>query len=253
MDEATVRRVIRTELETQAAANWPRLSAVPCTFTWRAVDYLRRLPEQKRAALFAVVADAAVSSLDSARDPAEHPGRTGDPEYRQLVDATLGTGQAWDFRYLDARALRGILGGARLRHPRMASRLENLPPEVLARAEQIVPLKAPEIRKLVKGMVQRRFRGKAQRDVGGDWHYTCSLGHAEFFLSIDYGGWDQLRYEVSYHDPCTGFSATRLNYERLMGCGGTGWNFLTTDNASAAIELLGDLVEWLVTLPHQAV
>ena len=176
---------------------------------------------------------------------------TENPEYKQLVEALVGISE-WNWAYASVRTLRSVLGGYRSESPKIAAEFASTPPEVIARAEQITPIKASEIRKLVKVAVGERFSARPENAGGGDWFYRGAFAGIEFVLAVDYGGYDQLRYQVSYNDTRTGIRAKRLNYERLMGCGGTGWDFLTADNAAPSIDLMCSFVETLVSLPERA-
>jgi hypothetical protein len=176
---------------------------------------------------------------------------TADPDYRLLVDALVGLNE-WNWSYANVRTLRAILGAYRSKVPRIAAEVASTPAEVIARAEQIVPIKATELRKLVKSAVAARFGAKPENSGGGDWIYRGRSGRVEFTLSIDYGGFDQLRYTVAFADGATGLRGKRLNYERLMGCGGTGWDYLTADNAGPSIDLMCTFVEVLASIPERA-
>lgn len=192
MNEQRIRSVVRTELDGQAAAEWARLAAVPCTFTWRAIDYMKRLPLDRRAALFTVLEDAALFFFDPSRDPRTHPARIKEPEYERLMAGSGASAEPWDWKYVDVRMLRALLARGRSRNPRVAAEAARIgiPPAVLARAEQIVPVKAPQVRRLVKAAVQKRFGAKSQNSGGGDWTYAGAFRGVEFVLAIDYGGRD---------------------------------------------------------------
>ena len=145
-----------------------------------------------------------------------------------------------------------VLGGAKSKSPHVAAEFATTPPEVLARADQIAPVTAGGLRNLVKTAVADRFGAKPENVGGGDWLYRGTCHGVAFLLSIDYGGRDQFRYEVSYTEPATGIQAQRLNYERILGCGGTGWDFITADNAAASVDLMCTFVERLVRIPERA-
>ena len=246
-----MQQIVRQELDAEYADGFPRLSRVPCTFTWRSVDHVKRLPPPRIEALFAAIAASAGAALGVA--PASPPADDrAARELKALRHAAIGAvGLPWDWKYADIRTLRAILGGARSKHPRTAAEFASIPADVVARAEAIVPVTAAEFRKLVKVAVQHRFGGRPERRGGGEWGCECRLRDTAFTLSLDYGGWDQLRYEVSYRHAASGLAPSALNYERLLGLGGTGWNFITADNAADAVQLMVELVEWLVSLPDR--
>jgi hypothetical protein len=249
VSEQRIQHVIRGELVRQAESDWSQLALVPCTATWRAVAHLRKMPEERRAHLFALLESVAVSFFRATPGPSGD--LTKDPEYKHLVEALVGVHE-WNWAYASVRTLRSVLGAYRSKSPKIAAEVASTPPDVIARAEHIVPIKATELRRLVKSAVAERFGAKPDHSGGGDWLYRGKSAGLEFVLGIDYGGYDQLRYEVSFDDAATGISARRLNYERLMGCSGTGWDFLTADNAAPSIDLMCTLVETLVSIPARA-
>lgn len=247
MSEQAIRQVLRAELNRQADSDWAQLALVPSTATWRAVAHLRKLPPEARARVFTVLESVGIGFFFEP-PPAE---LLADPDYKLLVNALVGANE-WSWSYTNVRTLRAILGAYRSKVPRIAAEVASTPPEVIARAEEIVPIKAPALRKLVKNAVAARFEGTPESFGGGDWIYRGKSGPVEFTLSMDYGGYDQLRYTVAFVDPKTGIRGRRLNYERLMGCAGTGWDYLTADNAEPAIDLLCTFVETLVGIPERA-
>jgi hypothetical protein len=247
VSEQAIRQVLRSELERQAESGWSQLALVPSTTTWRAVAYLRELSAERLARLFDVLESAGMGFFSEAASA----DLMADPHYRQLVNAMLGLND-WDWAYTNVRTLRTILGAYRSKVPRIAAEVASTPPEVIERAEQIVPIKAADLRKLVKSAVAARFGAKPDNSGGGDWLYRGKCGSLEFTLSIDYGGYDQLRYTVAFTDAATGIRGKRLNYERLMGCGGTGWDYLTAHNAGPSIDLMCTFVETLAGIPERA-
>jgi len=251
MSAGVVRELVRAELESQAASGWDRLAKVPCTRTWRAIAHIRKLSPSRRDALFEAIASNAPVIFEPPLDRSLQLPAAQDPEYTKLVDALAGdTDWSWD--YASARTLRSILRAIRSKDPRMAARAKATPPAVVRRAEQITSVTAAMARKVVGASVAARFGAKPHNAGGGEWEYRGRAGSTDFLLTVDYGGWDQLRYDVSYDHPTTGLRARRVNYERLLGCGGTGWDYLTEENLEQAIALMCDLVEWLVRCGDRA-
>jgi hypothetical protein len=238
--EALVSRCIQQE----DALGWEYVRRVPSTYTWKTVDYIRTLDQTRRSQLFQAFVSNALYFFDPSRDPSLHGARAGNREYEVLVE-TLP--QVFDWGYSDVRALRAILGDQLGKRPSPA--FARTPTEVLQRAQSIRPTKATEIRKAVKQMFAVRFGARPQKLDGGEWQYAATHRGRAFVVSIDYGGWDQLRYAVEYLDSRSGLHVRRLSYERLVGAGLGHWDFLTADNLQECIGLLCDLVERLVELP----
>jgi hypothetical protein len=145
------------------------------------------------------------------------------------------------------RALRARLAELRSDRPSIAA--ADIPAQVLERAKGIRPTNSREIRAAVKTAFATRFCAQAKKLGGGDWRYAGVLREREFVVAIDYGGWDQLRYEVEYYDVATDLHAKRVNYERLVGAGLGHWDYLTADHLAESVELLCELVEKVVGLP----
>jgi hypothetical protein len=87
----------------------------------------------------------------------------------------------------------------------------------------------------VKTMFGDRFGSRPEKLDGGDWRYVGTHRGRPFVVSIDYGGWDQLRYAVEYEDAKAGIQVRGLSYERLVGAGLGHRDFLTADNLEEAI------------------
>jgi hypothetical protein len=249
--EETIGLAVRAELGALRASGYSRLRAAPATATWRAVDHIAQLPADRLEHLVSVLQRLALHYFLPAPAEEEHPSRTRDPEYAALGEAMVGA-RSFDWKYSDVRSLRMILGALRSGKPAMAAPFLSTPPEVLRRAEAIAPIKAPDVRKLMKAAFKARFAASVKNDAVRGWVYSGCVGALEFELAADFGGWYQLRYEVAYNHVATGIATRMLNYERLL-CGATGgWDYLTADNAEAAIGLLADQVEWLVRIPERA-
>jgi hypothetical protein len=241
---AELELLIRGLIQREDALGWESVRRVPSTYTWKIVDYLRSLDRQHRLRLFEAFVANSLFFFDPSRDPALHAAKAGHPEYESLMQS-LPLMSGW--QYADVRSLRAILGDQLGKRPSLA--FANTPVEVLQRAQAIRPTKATEIRKTVRQMFGERFGSRPESLGGGDWRYVGTHRGRPFVVSIDYGGWDQLRYSVDYADPQSGMQVCRLSYERLVGAGHGHWDALTADNLEGAIRLLCELVEKLVELP----
>jgi len=245
-DAARLESLVAGCVEDEARLEWGHVRRVPSTYTWKVVDYIRSLEAGSQTRLRHAFVSAGVFLLDPDRDPTTHPAQSGDEEYRRFVDAIS---QIWDWKYSDVRTLRAILGDQLGKRP--SPEFANTPVEVLERARAIQPTNARDIRKAVKQSFQERYGARPENLGGGDWRYAGVHRGRSFVVSIDYGGWDQLRYEVEYEDVPTNLRAKRLSYERLVGAGLGHWDFLTADNLQESVTLLCTLLEALVELPDK--
>lgn len=242
---ARVSSLLRSWIEAEAAADWAFVRRVPSTYTWKSVDYLRRLAPERRGDLFDAFVTNALFFFDPSRAAGLHPGTAKHPEFLAMIDSLPLT---WSWEYENVRALRAMLAeqksaGGDAGPP--------VPQEILERASAIRPTNSREIRSEVMKAFSERFGARPEKFGGGVWRYAGTHGQHSFVVTIDYGGWDQLRYEVDYFDGQADMQVTKANYERLVGAGLGHWNFLTADNLHESVELLVELVGRLVTLPDR--
>ena len=115
-------------------------------------------------------------------------------------------------------------------------------------AEQISLPKAPELRRLVRQLVAVPLELEPRNDGGGEWDYYPRSGSPDLFLNVDYGGTAaQLRYSVLRRLPGEPL-LRRLSYERLLAIGEGDWDLITTDNATASVTTLRQIVGELLLL-----
>jgi hypothetical protein len=238
--------LIRSCIDHEDEHDWSPVRRVPSTHTWKTVDYIRALDRERRSELLRAFASNALFYFPTDRDPPLHAAKAGHPEYAALLQAEALMAGA---QYADVRSLRAILADQEGKRPTPA--FANTPPEVIARAQGIRPTNARQIRKVVRHFFGERFGARPDNAEGGDWLYRGIHRGRGFVVAIDYGGWDQLRYEVEFEDSRTSLRVRRLNYERLVGAGLGSWDSLTAENLEESIVLLCGLVETLVELPDR--
>ena len=239
-----VEALVRAWIEQESLSEWAFVRRVPSTHAWKTVDYLRALEPSRRPSLCAAFLTNAMFLFDAERDPALHAAKANNPEFSALLEAGA---QAFDWQYLDVRSLRAILGDQTGKRPTPA--LAKTPPEILERARAIRPTSATEIRKAVKAAFQSKYGARPRKTDGGDWQYEGTHHGRRFVVSIDYGGWYQLRYSVEYDDSRHALRPHRLTYEQVVGAGHGHWDALTADNLEASVGLLCELVDRLVEIP----
>ena len=215
---------VRELILAEASDNWALVRRCPCTHTWKAVDYLRAAPTEEREGLFddfLAVAGCFFGDEPSAGIPS--------PRFFRFHESLM---QLWHPDYESLRMRRARAAGG-------ASNFSLSAP------------KAGEIRKAINLAFGQRYGARPQNEGGGAWRYPGVWGERAFEVKVDYGGWDQLRYEVEYDDPNSGVSARRLSYERLVGVGVGHWDFITTDTLQGSIDVLCEMIERLVALPER--
>jgi hypothetical protein len=129
------------------------------------------------------------------------------------------------------------------------------PAEHLARGiDDLVPVKIPSLRRLVKAEFTKRFATTAE-DIGSEsWRYQGTLGPSSVDVWIRYSakmGRPQLAYQVRVKQGETTLTPPNLCFESVLGAGFGNRDYLTQDNAERSVDLLGELVEYVARLPER--
>src|SRR5256886_8355619 len=96
-----------------------------------------------------------------------------------------------------------------------SSDLADAPDSVIQRAESIRPIKATDIRRVVKQVFRKRFGASAEDLGGGDWRYVANYSGRTFDVSIDYGGeFRKFSSQGGYNDETSGLHPPRPTHER---------------------------------------
>lgn len=251
-----IHRVLRTELEREAAAGFPRLSRVPDTHVRHYVDYYRSLDGTRQAALI----DASTLWGTNTLAGSIIGGRTVDGIDVQSV---MRSNQAWTDWFAElangaSRDPHWYTSVPLLRLYRaegtMRRKAGEVPPTEWDRtmdeyACSINGAKAPALRKLVRALFEDRFKGRAVKGGGGDWMYEGEVQGLRVSMSIDWGGrYAQLRYGLTLETATDTIHLGR-GFEGALGVGHGKWDFLTEENAVESIALLGDLIEDVAQWP----
>jgi hypothetical protein len=128
-------------------------------------------------------------------------------------------------------------------------------PELLVRdIGELVPVKVPTLRRLVKSAFAQLFAPTA-RDIGSEtWFYEGRLGKSALKVVIRYSGKmgrPQLDYQVQVRGKERALSAPKLCFESVLGVGFGRWDYLTQENAERSVGLLCELVEYVAGLPER--
>jgi hypothetical protein len=110
------------------------------------------------------------------------------------------------------------------------------------------PAKAPQLKKLVKPLLQGLLGTREARMPGGTMKYDGVLDGTPVNVRVDYAARDvQMIYAVSIPDPDRKVVVIGTGYEHLFGIGG-GWDYVTEENAERSVGLLPELLRRLLTL-----
>jgi hypothetical protein len=254
--------LIRDHMHAEADAGYPLLRRIPSTYATACFDYLESISPAEREEL--LEAHARVAALGFVLTP------PAQQEILQLVNSTSAL-----VKYREAM-LRGPLAlGLRYQSIRMAKAVLNDVQSVammqqtrstlgyVPRDDAPVPLvndadvtmlhpaKAPQLKKLVKPLLQGLLGANEEKMPGGTMKYDGALDGTPVKVRVDYAARDvQMIYAVSIPDPERRVVVIGTGYEHFFGMGG-GWDYITEGNAEASIGLLPELLRRLVTLRNE--
>ena len=255
-DSATLHAFLRTELEREAGAGFPRLSRVPDTQVRHYLDYYRSLDGARQAALIDASALWGTNTLSGSTIG----GHTFDGIDVQSVMRSNAAWTSWadELASGDSRDPHWYTSVPLLRQYRAAATIRRKagqpPPTDWDRmmdeyASSVNGAKAPALRTLVRDLFKRRFDGRAVKDSWGGWMYEGAVGGRRVLMSIDWGGRHaQLRYGLTLEADEDTLRLSR-GFEGALGAGHGNWDFLTEENAAESIALLGELIEAVARWP----
>jgi hypothetical protein len=120
--------------------------------------------------------------------------------------------------------------------------------EQFERASSIRSIKAPELRKRVRGAL--KIFGHYETDVLGN--YWCRKGRQKFYVNVDFGGrYAQLRYSVARPEFKGVHPLSQFRFERAMGFGLGNWDYIVEENVDDVISLFAEVVEYSFDLPDR--
>ncbi|HJZ75421.1 MAG TPA: hypothetical protein VKE51_26990 [Vicinamibacterales bacterium] len=254
--------LIRDHMHAEADAGYPLLRRIPSTGATACFDYLESISPVDRQEL--LEARARVAALGFVLTP---PARqeilelvNSNPALVKCREATLRGPLAMGLRYQSIRMAKAVLNDeqsvAMMQQTR--STLDYVPrddaPVPLvndADVTKLLPAKAPQLKKLVKPLLQGLLGAKEERMPGGTMKYEGALDGTPVTVRVDYAARDvQVIYAASIPDPERKVVVIGTGYEHLFGMGG-GWDYITEENAEASIGLLPELLRRLVTLRNE--
>ena len=254
--------LIRDHMHAEADASYPLLRRIPSTHATACFDYLESISAAEREELLA--ARAHVAALGFLLTPSAQQEIlrlvNSNPALVEYREAISRGPLAMGLRYQSIRMAKAVLNDAQsvAMMQRTRSTLGYVPrddaPMPLvndADVSKLHPAKAPQLKKLVKPLLQVLLGAKEEKMLGGAVKYDGTLDRTPVKVRVDYAARDvQLIYAVSIPDPERKVVVVGTGYEHLFGMGG-GWNYLTDENAEASIGLLPELLRRLVTLQSE--
>jgi len=252
-------RLVRDRISVEAAAGYPLLRRVPSTRATVCFDYLDNISPAERDELLdarARVAALGFMPTPSARNEILHLVNAN-PALVTYREAMLQGPFAVGLRYQSIRMAKAMLGDAQsvAMMQQTRSTLGYIPrddaPVPLVNDPDVMklhPAKAPQLKRLVKPLLQDLLEAKEQKDPGGTMKYDGALDGTPIKVRVDYAARDvQMVYAASIPDLERKVVVVGTGYEHVFGIGG-GWDYLTEENADASIGLLPELLRRLVSL-----
>jgi hypothetical protein len=255
--------LVRDYMHAEADAGYSLLRRIPSTHATACFDYLESIAPAEREEF--LDAHARVAALGFLLTPAAQ------QQILQLVDSNPAL-----VKYRNAKQQGPLAMGLRYQSIRMAKAMLNDAQSVammrqtrstlgyVPRDDAPVPLvndpdvrklhpaKAPQLKKLVKPLLQGFLGAKEEKMPGGTMKYDGALDETSVKVRVDYAGRDvQMIYSVSIPDPERKVVVIGTTYEHFFGMGGAGWDYITEENADVSIGLLPELVRRLIVLRNE--
>ncbi|HEX6898046.1 MAG TPA: hypothetical protein VF146_22360 [Bryobacteraceae bacterium] len=255
--------LVRDYIHAEADAGYPLLRRIPSTHATAFFDYLESISPAEREEF--LDAHAQVAALGFVPTPAaqqqilqlveSHPALVKYRNAKRQGPVTMG------LRYQSIRMAKAMLNDAQslAMMQQTRSTLSYMPrddaPVPLVNdpdIKKLHPAKAPQLKKLVKPLFQALLGAKEEKLPGGTMKYDGALDGTSVKVRVDYSGRDvQMIYSVSIPDPERKVVVIGRTYEHFFGMGGTGWDYITEENADVSIGLLPELVRRLVVLRNE--
>ena len=251
LPEATA--LIRDHLVREVAAGFPTLTRIPSSGAIKLLDYCATLPEPDREAFLDARARGGAlqffpprEAYDATLHLAQH-----DPALLRYRAALLNGPLAMGLRYQDLRMIKATLGDP-MSMAMMAQTRSNLPfvprddfpPNLIPDQDpkNLKPAKAPQLRKLIDAAFKSLFASSREKRPGGELLYSgvCQGTPLTVGLIFTNRG-PQLLYHMKIPDDSHTVFCFRFTYESLWGLV-EGWDYLTEENAEAAIACLCELI-----------
>lgn len=253
--------LIEAHLKSEARSGFPTLRRIPSTGAIRFLDYAGTLSTGERDALMHALARSAALGFSppllAREDLLDLLGT--DPALVAYRTVMQSLPFAMGLRYEGLRMRKATMNDptsvammAQTRSTLDFAPRDDMPPELVPDPDlaHLKPAKAPLMRKLLN-QTFKPFVTEKRKLAGGTTGYVCTIDGAELTVWIDFGTLGmQLLYGVSIPDESKRIFVVRYAYENLW-VSGTGWDYLTEENAEPSIALIPDLVRRVVTLRNE--
>jgi hypothetical protein len=254
--------LIRDHMYAEADAGYPLLRRIPSTQATACFDYLESISPAEREELLEARARAAAMGFVLAPPLQQEILQlvSSNPALVKYREAMVRGPLAMGLRYQSIRMAKAMLNDSQsvAMMQQTRSTLDFVPrddaPVPLVNDPDVTklhPAKAPQLKKLLKPLLQGLLGAKEEKMRGGTMKYDGALHGTPLKVRVDYAARDvQMIYAVSIPDPERKVVVIGTGYEHLFGMGGR-WDYITEENAEASIGLLPELLRRLVTLRNE--
>lgn len=239
---------LQSQFTEEKSTGFARLRRVPDTHVIRFLDHFESLNEVEQTHLASVLAEFASYPLSGTPAP--------QAVLETFTRATAIPGRSGGLRYTNVN----LLAGLKKEHGDLLKWFQGrgisgaamqLPELLVGDVSELVPAKPASLRRLVQTRFAQRFAAHA-RDMRSEiWCYDGAAGESSVRVTVRYSGRmtrPQLDYQVQVWPPNRTTATRPLCFESVFGVGHGQWDYLTKANAERCVELLGELVEYLVKL-----
>lgn len=247
---------LQDEFDTERRGGFMRLRRVPDTRVIRFLDHFEQLSSSDQAELVTALAERKSDPLSGVPAPPS-------PVVEQFTAATTIRSFAEGIRYTGVNLLAGLAksktyGGLAdwLLSNGITGLAAQLPTNLAQDLRELIPVKIPTLRWMVRSGFARLF-GADAKDIGSEmWSYEEKLEGAPLKVIIRYSGRmgrPQLAYQVEMTHTLKEWPVTAryLCFESVLGVGFGHWDYLTQTNAERSVDLLCELVAYVVQLPKR--
>jgi hypothetical protein len=246
-DVQALHTFLRGEFDAEAQSSFARLKRVPDTHVQKFLDYYRSLNAADQDDL----ADAstlwgALHLAGPAGDGHGFDAKTRSAWERWRYERVMMT----SYRYQSVSELRACVAQAKM--DRANGKPPTVPKELEEYAASIRSVKAPDLRKHVRPVMESLLNARPAKMGGGEWVYDGTLDGSRVRVGIDYGGrLAQLRYSVGVLSAKPPVAFARAGFETVLGAGFGDWDFIVEENVNDSMLLLSELVRYVAELPRR--
>lgn len=228
-------------IRSEAALDFPSIRRLPSTEAKFFIDYCGKVPGSRLNDLLTGLGKIGAGRLQLGR---ENTGCSEQEtkEVKAYYDGQLDEG-GWG--YVPLKVLKQAVGWEV--NTKTKDKM-GLPDDLISQVNGVTSAKANDLRKVVSGIFADMGLKKTSGG-SGLWSYAKHIEGLKFEVDLDFGGMvGGMRYSCRVEGANkTHFS--RLSLEGLLGFGTGEWDYITEESSEDALNLLGEIVSDIFSLP----